>query len=67
VMDPAYAFEFDRLADLCHEFLAAHAPGDEGSMLLVTGMMLVQLATIYKLSPPAGILDPRTLFERPGE
>lgn len=72
-IDPAYDFEFERLERLCRNFLAireearAHPDRHEvafAASLLVTGMLISQLAAIYKLSPPAGILDPATLFAR---
>jgi hypothetical protein len=63
-LDPAYAFEYDRLADLCRVFLSAHEKGDELGMPLATGQITAQCAAIYKLSPPAGVLDVAALFRR---
>lgn len=65
--DPAYAHEQDELAKFCAEFLAAHKAGDFDVMLFVTGKLTAQTAKLWLLSPAAGILDPATMFARPGE
>lgn len=62
--DPAYAHELDVLAGLSRRFLAAHEAGDFDQMLFLCGMLVVQHATIYKLSSPVGVFDLATLFER---
>lgn len=65
--DPAYAFEQARLAELCRSFLQAHERGDFDGMLFLTGALTAQTAALWRLSPPAGILDPAQLFAREGE
>lgn len=62
--DPAYEHELGVLEELCRKFLDARERGDFDACLLLCGQMTAQHATIYKLSPPAGILDPATLFRR---
>lgn len=61
--DPAYQHEMNELRKLSAYFIEAHDKKDFFSQLLLSGMMLAQTVKIYKLSPPAGILDPKKLFD----
>lgn len=61
--DPAYKHEMGAMRDLCAEFIKAFDNNDFLAQLLMSGMILGQCAVIYKLSPPGGIMDPRTLFD----
>lgn len=62
--DPAYQFELEKMDSLCRDYLTARADSNSVVVLLLLGMMTAQHAAIYKLSPPAGILDPADLFRR---
>lgn len=65
--DPAYAHEHEALAASCRDFLQAHERGDFDAMLFATGQITAHCAALWLLSPPGGILDPATMFARPGE
>jgi hypothetical protein len=65
--DPAYGHELAKMRDLCRDFIAASDAGDFDVMLFVSGQLGAQQAAIWLLSPPGGILDPITLYEREGE
>lgn len=62
--DPAYREELATLGNLCREFVAQEDAENGDGMLLVCGMMLAQLAAIYRLSPPAGLIDVPAMFQR---
>lgn len=61
--DPAYEHELEKMENLCKEFILAREEKDFGRQILYVGAILGQCAVIWKLSPPAGIMDPRTLFD----
>lgn len=64
--DPAYEHELAELDRFVVEYQTARAAGDFDVVLFICGKMLAQHAAIYKLSPPAGLLDPADLFAREG-
>ena len=68
-MDPAYEYEMGELATICQSFtdiwkVHQEQGGQEHEALLVCGMLLGQLAAVYKLSPPGGLIDVPALFRR---
>jgi hypothetical protein len=62
--DPAYRTELEALDRIVADYVQARATGDDFLTQLLTGMMTAQLAAIYKLSPPAGLVDIPSLFVR---
>ena len=62
--DPAYRYEQDKLANLCRDYLKAHEAEDQTATQILTGMIIGQCAAIYKLSPPAGLIDVPSMFKR---
>jgi len=62
--DPAYRFEQAKMADLCLAYLEAYEKGDALGTMLITGQITAQCATIYKLSPPGGLVDVPAMFRR---
>ncbi len=65
--DPAYRHELAELDRIIADYVQARANGDDFLTQLLTGMMTAQLAAIYKLSPPAGLVDMAALFTRDAE
>ncbi len=61
--DPAYEHEMGVMENMCREFILARDENDFGRQLLYCGAILGQCAVIYKLSPPAGIMNPKDLFD----
>lgn len=66
-VDPAYVAELAELRERCATFIERHDAGDFDGCLLDAGLLIAQAANVWKLSPPAGVFDPRTLFDRPAE
>lgn len=62
--DPAYRYEFDKLAEFCATFLDVHSRDEHEMMLLATGAITAQCASIYKLAPPGGLIDVAEMFRR---
>lgn len=62
--DPAYRYEQSRLAALCRDYIKAYEAEDQTAIQLLTGMIIGQGAAIYKLSPPAGLIDVPSMFKR---
>lgn len=62
--DPAYRFELEKLDSLVADYVKAREANDGSATMLVLGMMTAQLAALYKLSPPAGLIDVPGLFRR---
>lgn len=62
--DPAYNFEAERLSELCQQYIDAFSREDQFNIQLLIGMIVAQCASIYNLSPPAGILHPSELFRK---
>lgn len=62
--DPAYEFEFAELDSTVDDYRKAREAGDFQMTMLFVGMMTAKLANIYKLSPPAGIIDVPAMFKR---
>lgn len=59
--------EYDALAQICEEFLNAHAKRDPVAVPFLTGALTAAAAAIWRLEPAGGIIDPAILFEREGE
>jgi len=62
--DPAYHWELSKLDKMVDEYREARMKGNDDWALVSIGMMLAQIAAIYKLSEPAGLIDPADLFRR---
>lgn len=65
--DPAYRAELEKLDSLVADYVKARAANDAVAVLLLLGMMTAQHAVIYKLSPPAGLIDVAAMFVRDEE
>lgn len=63
--DPAYLHELERLAEECRGFLAAFGTDDFDAAIYHAGRLHLQAISVYKLSPPAGIIDIPSLYKRP--
>ena len=62
--DPAYRYEQEQLAIACRDYLTAWEAGDQTMIQLLAGIVTGRCAAVYKLSPPAGILDVPAMFRR---
>lgn len=62
--DPAYEYELAALEEACREYLAAREAGQYEWSLMLCGNLIAHLASVYKLAPPAGIVDVPAMFRR---
>lgn len=65
--DPAYFPAHQKLAELCREYVEIwdeQGPYPFDQLQFHCGMLIGQLAVIYNLSPPGGIMDMNSLFRK---